>query len=280
MHASIVVWAFAIAQQCQPAGSLTRLPEVPEASGIAVSRQDPTRLWAINDSGEAVVTALDAHGAASGRVRLAGATVQDWEAIAVGACPAGSCLYIGDIGDNERDRPRITVYRLPEPAAASGSVAVTEVFHASYPDGPHDAEALLVSGDGTIYIVTKGNQGPAALYKFPKQPQSGSNSRLERIGGSLSARSGDDLRITDGAVSPDGQWTVLRASSSLTFYRSADFFAGRWLPAAHTDLTPLKEPQGEGVAIAKDGTLFVAGESGGKGQAGTFARLACRPIPD
>jgi hypothetical protein len=268
------MWAFAIALQCQPAGPLTRIPLLPEASGIAVSRHDPARLWAINDSGEAVVTALDAHGFVSGRVSLAGATVEDWEAIALAACPHGSCLYIGDIGDNNRNRSRITVYRLPEPATTIGSVAVTEVFHASYPDGPHDAEALLVSPDGSIYIVTKDDQG--AVYRFPKHLQSGSTSRLERVGGPLSKKAGDERRITDGTVSPDGEWTLLRTSSSLTFYRSAEFFAGQWRPAAQVDLAELKEPQGEGVAIGRDGTVFVAGESGGKGQAGTFGQLSCR----
>jgi hypothetical protein len=274
MHATILVWAFAIALQCQPAGPLTRIPLLPEASGIAASRHDPARLWAINDSGEAVVTALDAHGFVSGRVSLAGATVEDWEAIAVAACPAGSCLYIGDIGDNNRNRSRIAVYRLPEPSTTSGSVAVTEVFHASYPDGPHDAETLLVSPDGTMYVVTKGHQ--SAIYRFPKDPQSGATSRLERVGGSLSVKIGDELRITDGAVSQDGEWTVLRTSSSLAFYRSADFFSGQWRPAAQVDLAELREPQGEGVAIGKDGMVFVAGESGGKGQAGTFGQLSCR----
>jgi hypothetical protein len=268
------MWAFAIALQCQPAGPLTRIPLLPEASGIAVSRHDPARLWAINDSGEAVVTALDAHGFVSGRVSLAGATVEDWEAIALAACPHGSCLYIGDIGDNNRNRSRITVYRLPEPATTIGSVAVTDVFHASYPDGPHDAEALLVSPDGSIYIVTKDDQG--AVYRFPKHLQSGSTSRLERVGGPLSKKAGDERRITDGTVSPDGEWTLLRTSSSLTFYRSAEFFAGHSRPAAQVDLAELKEPQGEGVAIGRDGTVFVAGESGGKGQAGTFGQLSCR----
>jgi hypothetical protein len=40
------------------------------------------------------------------------------------------------------------------------------------------------------------------------------------------------------------------------------------------DLKPLKEPQGEGVALG-NGTIFLAGEGGGR--AGTFARFACDP---
>src|SRR5688500_16827945 len=128
------------AAQCQPTGPLVRVPGLSEASGLAASRRTPGRLWTHNDSGEPVVVALDARGSVTGRVRLTGAAVEDWEAIAVGACGTGSCLHVGDIGDNEAKRKRVTVYRLPEPDGASGSAAIADVFHATYPDGPHDAE--------------------------------------------------------------------------------------------------------------------------------------------
>jgi hypothetical protein len=34
----------------------------------------------------------------------------------------------------------ITIYRLGEPAGASERGASSDVFHATYPDGPQDAE--------------------------------------------------------------------------------------------------------------------------------------------
>ena len=58
--------------------------------------------------------------------------VDDWEAVAVGACPGGSCIYIADIGDNEAERKRITIHRVPEPSNED-SVAVKDTFHATYP---------------------------------------------------------------------------------------------------------------------------------------------------
>ena len=69
-----------------------RLQELPEASGLAASRRTPGLLWSHNDSGEPVVFALNATGAVKDRVRVTGAQVEDWEAIAVGSCPQGSCL--------------------------------------------------------------------------------------------------------------------------------------------------------------------------------------------
>src|SRR5688572_17726959 len=84
---------------CQPFAALVRLPGLNEASGIAVSRRVPGRLWTHNDSGKPVVVALDERGAIAGSLAIAGATVTDWEAIAVGPCGTGtgSCLFIGDI---------------------------------------------------------------------------------------------------------------------------------------------------------------------------------------
>ena len=263
--------------RCQPAGTLVPMPGVSEASGLAVSRRTPGRLWTHNDSGEPVLVSLDSRGAVTGRLRLSGATVQDWEAIAVGPCGSTSCLYVGDIGDNEARRSRITIYRLPEPEEARGSASVTDVFHAAYPDGAQDAEALLISGDGRLHIVTKGETGPIAIYRFPSQLQSGVTMRLERVGAPASAKSDRGSRITDGAVSLDGQWVALRTLSVLSFYRASDVLAGRWRAETRVDLAALKEPQGEGVAFGADSTVFVVGEGGGKGRPGSFGRFACVP---
>ena len=264
------------AAQCRPAGPLVKVAGLSEASGLAVSRRVPGRLWSHNDSGEPVVVALDARGSVTGRIRLMGAAVEDWEAIAVGPCGTGSCLHVGDIGDNEANRKRITIYRLPEPDGASGSASVADVFHATYPDGAHDAEALLIGGEGRIHIVTKGDTGPVAVYRFPAQLKSGATVKLERLG-SGGGKGDEKSRVTDGSVSPDGQWAVLRTKSALTFYRASDLLEGQWRVANRVDLTSLREPQGEGVALGADNIVFLAGEGGGKSRPGSFARFSCAP---
>jgi hypothetical protein len=268
--------------QCRIAGPLARVAELPEASGLALSRRSPERLWSHNDSGGPSLVALNTRGAVTGRVRLSGVRIDDWEAVAVGACPGGSCVYIGDIGDNDAKRPRITVHRLVEPATTD-TASVTESFHATYPDGAHDAETLLVAPDGRLYIVTKGETASIALYRFPGELQPGASHQLERVG--APANRGKDRaaeRITDGTVSTDGTWVALRTRTHLLFYRSTDFFAGRWVEAGRVPLKAAGEPQGEGVAMASDGSVYLAGEGGGKSQAGTFTRLACTlkmPLP-
>ena len=82
-------------------------------------------------------------------------------------------------------------------------------------------------------------------------------------------------QITDGTMSLDGTWVVLRTRQRLAFHRAADLLAGNWLEAGRVDLTGVREPQGEGVALGADGTLYLTGEGGGKSQPGTFARVGC-----
>jgi hypothetical protein len=265
----------AAAPHCQTSGSLVRIAELPEASGVAVSRRSPNRLWSHNDSGEAMLVALDTRGAVTGRVRLSGVKVDDWEAVAAGACPGGSCLYIGDIGDNQAERERVTIHRVPEPSTED-SVVVKETFHATYPDGPHDAETLLVAPDGGLFIVTKGETDAVGLYRFPRDLRPGGTHQLERVGTPrASTKAAQTDRLTDGAVSPDGTWVVLRTRQRLAFHRATDLFAGNWVEAGRVHLKSVGEAQGEGVAVAADGTVYLTGEGGGKSQPGTFAALTC-----
>jgi hypothetical protein len=269
----------AAAWQCQSAGPIVRIPELPEASGVAVSRRSPGRLWAHNDSGEVVLIALDTRGSVTGRVRVSGVKADDWEAVAVGACPGGSCIYIADIGDNEAKRERITIYRVPEPTSED-SVAVKDTFHAQYPDGPHDAEALLVAPDGGVFIVTKGETDAVGLYRFPRELRPAATHQLERVGKPrASGKTAETERITDGAVSADGTWVVLRTRQGFAFHRAAYLFAGNWTDSGRVDLKAVGETQGEGIAIAADGTVFLTGEGGGKSQPGTFVRFACSLKP-
>lgn len=94
------------APSCQPTGAIVRLQQLPEASGIAASRGVPGRFWTHKDSGQPLVFALDARGVVDGQIAVPGAKVDDWEAVAVGPCSAGSCVYVGDIGDKAHDASR------------------------------------------------------------------------------------------------------------------------------------------------------------------------------
>lgn len=264
------------APNCKPAGALMRLDGLPEASGLVASRATQGRFWLHNDSGKPELFAVDAEGKAAGRIALAGVAVQDWEALATGPCDGGHCLYVADIGDNDAKRAHVTIYRLPEPANASGTAKVNGVFRASYPDGAHDAETLLVSPAATLHIVTKGDTGAVAVYRFPKDLRAGATMKLERVGEPLSkGQPGRDGRITDGAVSADGKWVALRTNTALTLYDANAFFKGDWTEARRIDLKAIREPQGEAVSFGAANTIYLAGEGGGGNRPGTLAVMTC-----
>lgn len=262
---------------CRVTRELVRLRELPEASGVAASRRTPGVFWAHNDSANPILFALGEGGSVTGQVKVTGAAVDDWEDIAVGSCPQRSCVYIADIGDNNKNRGHVTVYRAPEPSPKDAATGPAEVFEAVYPDGAHDAEALFVTSDADVYIITKGDPGPVVLYRFPRPLTQGRRMQLQRVGTPMIDAKKVDAkdRPTAADVSRDGTWVAVRTTHQVRFYRTADLIAGRWREAFRTDLGGLKEPRGEGITFAADGLVVLVGEGGGLSAPGTFARLSC-----
>jgi hypothetical protein len=251
---------------CAVIAGVTPLAGVGEASGVAVSRRTPGILWSHNDSGRASLFAFDNAGNAKGRVELTGVSIDDWEDLAAGSCPEGSCLYIADIGDNNRVRRGITIYRVPEPRPADQTTKPAEAWTMTYPDGPHDAEALFAASDGQLFLVSKEDARTTALYRVPAPSGSGIG-KLQQVA-QLPLQ-----RVTGAATSPDGSWVALRTNTELMFYPAADVIAGKTVQPRRFDLKPLKERQGEGVAFGPDGVIYLVGEGGGRG--GTLATIKC-----
>jgi hypothetical protein len=255
---------------CRFLGPLASLPELPEASGIALSSRHPKVFWLHNDSGRPTLFAIGLEGAVRARIRLGVKTI-DWEDLAVGACPHGTCLYVADIGDNDGVRDEITIYRVPEPDLRDRTTEGVEAFHATYPDGPRDAEALVAKSASELFVITKGREKEIGVYRFPSPLTPDAAVRLERIGTLDSALVKE--MVTGANVSPDGRWAIVRTHRSVLFYRTADLAAGKLQAAERFDLRKLDEPQGEGVALAADGTVYLAGE--GRGRGGSFGQISC-----
>ncbi|HVQ36710.1 MAG TPA: hypothetical protein VMS31_04220 [Pyrinomonadaceae bacterium] len=190
---------------------------IDESSGIVASRTTPGMYWTHNDSGDGpFIYAFDDHGHTRGVWKVAGATADDWEDIAIGPGPTTgtSYLYIGDIGDNSEDRSQITVYRVPEPtitAADAGTkksnaqlTEAAEPLRLRYPDGRHNAETLIVHPlSGKLYVVTKVEFGNARVYEADPATVSEGVIKMTRVG-ELSVPTVFGGMLTGGAISPDG----------------------------------------------------------------------------
>ena len=183
---------------------------------------------------------------------------------------------MADIGDNNATRKRITVYRIPSPPRPRER-QVTDVFHATYPDGAHDAEALLMTPDGRLHVVTKGETGPVSIYRFPSELSRGPPCVSSASAGRRGA-CGETIESPMARCRPTATGSCC-APSALIFYRAADLLSGNWREAGRVALATLGEPQGEGVTFGDDNSLYLMGEGGGKKQPGTFARLTCTLRP-
>jgi hypothetical protein len=275
---------------CSAFGALTTAGPLPSAltelSGIAASRRNPGVIYAHNDSGEGpVFFAMSDTGTLLGEYALSGVTTaNDWKDVAVGSCPAGWCIYLGDIGDNDLVYATHTIYRVTEPVVArSGSVAraavASDAFPFVYPDGRHNAETVLIEPtSGDLFIVTKVTGAASTVYRMPKPTVAGAQVTLERIGElSLPASAG---LVTGGDVHPCGSRMLIRTYPTVYEFvlATGQPFVSIFATAAIAVATPSteQESKGEGITYATSGLgYFTAGELDGK-PSRSFYRVGCK----
>jgi hypothetical protein len=243
---------------------------LPELSGLAASRLHPGLLYAHNDSGDSArFFALTEQAHVAAEVHLSGATATDWEDISVGPCPSGSCVYIGDTGDNKTDRTQYVIQRLAEPATlpSDGSVVTItsyESFPFVYPDGSHNAETLLVHPvTGQVFIVLKETGTPAAVYEMPLPLQRDVEVTLVRVA-TLAVPPAEGL-VTDGSFHPCGDRILIRTTNTNGLFelaRTPGASVASVFAATPVRVPLAVEPQGEAVTYATDGRrYFTASET-------------------
>ena len=260
---------------CSVASPSTPLPdELRETSGLAQSRRDPELFWTHNDGNGAELFGIGADGSIIQRVEIPGTEFDDWEDVEAGACASGTCLFLADIGDNDGERENITVYRIPEPAAGARASASPVALRARYPERAQDAEALIVSDVGEIYIVTKGRTGPIRLYQLPI-PTAEGVATLELVEELMPEPENDRDRITAGTLSRDGRWVGIRSYTNLYLYEAASFFSSSADQPQVIDLSAARQENGESLVISAEGSIWVTSEAGGDDSSPEWARFEC-----
>jgi hypothetical protein len=258
-------------------------PRLVELSGIAVVGD---RLWAMADGGRRVALhRLDPSTCAVVESRTA--PVDPYDAEDLAAAPDGT-LWVGDTGDNDRQRATVAVIVVPPRGTA-------RLHRLSYPDGPHDAEALLLDGQGVPTVVTK-DLASAGIYR-PEGPPTGPGPTPLVHVGDLVLPSSDTVGgplgglgsrvVTGGAVSPDGRVLAVRTYTDAWLFTVPDGDVVAALRGTPVRVPLPEEPQGEAVAFTADGTLLSGSESRGTaaGQiravpgAAALAESAVAPAP-
>ena len=262
--------------------SLALYDDVREASGIALSRAHRDVVWTHNDSnGDAAIFALDVGGNPIARVELEGAHNRDWEDIAVARCPRGGpdgdCVFVADIGDNRATREGVGIWIAHEPDPRRSTSTAATFLRVVYPDGPRDAEALVVLDDGSIVIVSKGREHAVSVFGSEPLTWPAADAPPVRLVSIQQLSDGPvDLpdQVTGASLGRDGTIAV-RAYATLQFYRFAADTLEPLLPEPFA-LDSLAEPQGEGVAIGEGGRVYLMSEAGPQAIAPRMTPLRCR----
>lgn len=264
-----------------------------EASGIAASTGTPGAYFLIDDgTGTGDMAAIGSDGALLARIAVDGMSAGNAEALSSGTCGSGplpddaaadGCLYVGDIGDNAAQRSDISIYRLAEPGLTDPPTdpVAAEEWRYTYPDGTHNAEAMMVDTDGSLIIVTKPPaQGALPHRMYRAEPGGGELIFLREFSPPAATHPFKTL-FTGNAV------TDLAAAQGrvllLTYDDVVDYTSPDPAPALssfpdwpHRPLPVPALPQAEGITVTADGCGYVvASEAGPGGKSGSLGIVSC-----
>ena len=237
-----------------------------ETSGIAASGINEDIYYVHNDSGDTSrFFAIKPTGKLISTIYFKGDKINkygvaDCEDIAVGPGPVQrkSYVYLGDIGDNNSDHKYITVYRLPEQTTWAEDNTVhnspAAPIHFKYPDGPKDAETLMIDPvEKLIYIVTK-RRDSVKVYTSPLIYKPDDTLILTKRATLFFSGYKPFKWITAGDISKDGTQVLLKNYEKVYYWRRK--------PNEHIWETLLRTPrllpytmekQGEAIGFTPDG---------------------------
>lgn len=222
-------------------------PIITETSGIADSKTVANSLWAHEDSGKPPQLYLIGHdGKVTKKIYLKGVVNRDWEDMAA----ANNNLYLADIGDNTKAYSEYKIYVVPEPTPDVDTIKNVTEIKFCYPDGSHDAEAILVDPQTKdIYIITK-QDNPAHIYKLTYPFSAALNTAT--AAGNLTYSG-----VVSAALSPDEKEILVKTYTNVYHYkRKANESIEQALQQNFTTLPYSIEPQGEAITFSNANTGF------------------------
>ncbi len=173
--------------------------------------------------------------------------------------PDGS-IWIADIGDNNGDRATVALWQVP---ADRGPATL---YRLTYPDGPHDAEAILFDRANQPLIITK-TAANAGIYRPAGDLIAGTAAGvpMEKVGEFIpqDTRTSNpfwiigEVMVTGAANAPDGSRVVIRTYSDAYEFDVVGGDVVKAITEGKPRITPLPdEPQGESIGYSPDGVYF------------------------
>jgi hypothetical protein len=227
---------------------------IDEVSGIAPGYNNAGKLWTIEDSDRpSELGLLDPNGTVLKKVVLNGIVNRDWEDIATGPGPEAGVnyVYVAETGDNASVYNDYAIFRMKEPQSADTKVDAIDKIRFVYPDGSHDAEAILLDpSTKDLYVITK-RDAKSKLYKlaYPyKVDESQSLTFITDLPYNL---------VTAASISKDGKEILVRTYGVIYYYTvSSGKSVGDVLAGSYKELQHQAEPQGESICFAGDQSGF------------------------
>ncbi len=225
-----------------------------EASGIADSKTNPGYVWVQQDSGNPHdIALLSYNGTVLKKVNIKTSINRDWEdmASANGPVAGNNYIYLADIGDNGLIFPEYYIYRFAEPAQTVDSVFECDKIVFKYPDGSHDAEAIMVdNATKDIYIITK-QDTRSVIYKLP-YPQTIAAVNMAVLSGTLTFNG-----VTSAALSPDGKEVLIKTYNDIHYWKKTKGeTVEQALMTKPVSISYKFEPQGEAICFKNDNSGF------------------------
>jgi len=268
--------------------------ELPEASGLAGSINNPDLLWTHNDGGDkARLFLIDKQAHHIATIWFVNVTHRDWEDMAVGPGPEDgkNYIYAGDIGDNDSKHKYKFIYRVEEPIvngseSPDSTLVNVDCIKFQLPDGPRDSEAMMIDPlTRDIYIISKREQ-KVTLYKLP-YPQSTTEaltaelavSKLEfnQFDERVFSKNGEETltngyhsdfynQIVSCDISHDGSEILIKSYSSVYYWKRENGESiAETIKKIPTRLPYVPEPQGEAIAFDVTGKgYYTLSEKRGK----------------
>jgi hypothetical protein len=231
-----------------------------EISGIAASRYTQGAVWIEEDSGnENKIYLIGEDGITKASYKLPHVSFLDWEDMAIAPGPQAGIpyIYVAEIGDNYRIAPFRSVYRFSEPDLRNKSFPVTDsiskidIINFQYPDGPRDAEALMVDPlTKDMYVISK-EEKTAGLYVAAYPQELNKLIKLKKLGNL------PFTRIVAADISADGTEILLKDLSDIYYWkRNNTETIAQALQKPPARISYYIEPQGEAVCWKADGTGY------------------------
>lgn len=252
-----------IGLQAQIELDLVEMCELPsvidESSGLAIAGE--RSLWTHNDrGGNAEIFEVDVRGELLRTVELTDVTVHDMEDVAM---DKDGMLFIGDFGNNKKDRLKLSILRV-DPRQIQENKVRPEVIEFLLPDNGlnskchYDIEAMIWS-KGRLVMFTKDrcdeNNNHLVIYSVPDEP---GHYTAAKMGEFYWEEPDKCIKITGANLSPDGKKLVLLSRNGLHFffaYNRDEYFNGSYR------YLELEDRKREGLVHYGDCELFISEEA-------------------